>query len=212
MLTWAEADGGAACEALLSSAAFRAAAGPHLASVAGVPERLAPLLADFPSLAAVGLAEDYTSTAFGLAGQGAKSHLAPMRLGPLCQLPLLQSLTLELGVAGLSSLPPKVTELALTEVDRIVLPAGTSGASVADRLLAAAAAAGLARLTLRAASGCIVFEEPHRAPLELELSHVARLLAAHAQRWAMRLGLHDDEALQQRLPELELVRLQGQPG
>lgn len=72
--------------------------------------------------------------------------------------------------------------------------------------------AGLARLTVRAASGCIVFEEPRHAPLELELSHVSRLLAAGAQRWTVRLGLHWDEALQQRLPELELVRLQAQPG
>lgn len=142
LLTWSEADGGAACEALLASPTFRAASRRHLSTITGVPERLAPLLTGFPNLTAVGLAEDYASTAFGIAGQGAKSHLAPMRLRPLHSLPLLRALTLELGLADLSSLPPSVAELALVEVDRILLPAGSRGASVADRLLATAEAAG----------------------------------------------------------------------
>lgn len=141
-LTWSEADNGAGCEALLTSPAFQTASGRHLTSIVGVPERLAPLLAGFPNLAAVGLAEDYTSTAFGVAGMGARSHLACMRLRPLHCLPLLRRLTLELGAADLASLPPQVDELVLMEVDRVVLPAGIQGASVADRLLTVAEAAG----------------------------------------------------------------------
>lgn len=162
LLTWSETDEGAACEALLISPSFRAASGRHLTCIAGVPERLAPLLTGFSNLVAVGLAEDYSSTAFGVAGQGEKSHLACMRLRPLHSLPLLRALTLELGVADLAGLPPQVLDLVLVEVDRIVLPAGTPGASVADRLLAAAAAVGEGLPRRRAAAGAFLL-----APLAL---------------------------------------------
>lgn len=208
-LTWSEADNGAGCEALLTSPAFQTASGRHLTSIVGVPERLAPLLAGFPNLAAVGLAEDYTSTAFGVAGMGARSHLACMRLRPLHCLPLLRRLTLELGAADLASLPPQVDELVLMEVDRVVLPAGIQGASVADRLLTVAEAAGLVKLTVRASSDNIVFEEPHHAPLELDLTHLWRLLRAQpVQRCCVSLSLYGDSNLEMMMPSLVAYMVQ----
>lgn len=137
--TWSEVGGGTACEALLSSATFQRQSGQSLTAVAGIPERLGPLLAAFPNLESVGLAEDYESTAFGVAG--GKSHLAPMQLAPLLQLPCLSRLLLELGVVDMAQLPPQVSELTLVEVDRIVLPPAP-GTSVTDRLIAVAEAAG----------------------------------------------------------------------
>lgn len=44
----------------------------------------------------------------------------------------------------------------------------------------AAPPAGLAQLRLEAAAACVVFEEANHAPLELELSHLARLLSGAA--------------------------------
>ena len=67
---------------------------------------------------------------------------------------------------------------------------------------------GLASLALETASGCVVFEEPNRAPLELELSHLARLLAAAAaaRGWRVRLGVWDDATVHHMRPRLELAR------
>ena len=75
------------------------------------------------------------------------------QLAPLHGLPQLRCLQLELGVVELAGVPPQVRELRLVEVDRLALPtaqrqweqAQRQGASIADRLLAAAASAGEAR-------------------------------------------------------------------
>jgi hypothetical protein len=64
---------------------------------------------------------------------------------------------------------------------------------------------------VESAAGCLVFEEGGRAPLELELSHVARLLAAHAPRWRVALSVTHDPALQHRAPRLDLVLADPQP-
>ncbi|PSC73618.1 hypothetical protein C2E20_3074 [Micractinium conductrix] len=203
-LTWAEQGGGAACESLLRSPSFQASSAPHLRSAVGVPERLAGILAaGFPRLEAVGLCSDYDSEGFGQAG--GKGHLAPMALAPLAPLRALRALSLELGVADLAALPPGITSLTLMDVDRIVLPPA-EGASVTDRLMEVVATAGLRSLTLQAASGCLVFEEPQKAPMELELSHAARLLAGGGSTndpgWAVQLGLCNDGW--RRVPQLGL--------
>lgn len=259
-LTWSES-GSAAAEALLHSAAFRRRSGGCLRRAVGIPERLcSALAAGFPNLEAVGLSEDYNST------DAHQHHSAPMHLAPLAALPLLRTLQLELGIVELGGLPPQVRRLQLVEIDRLVLPPAP-GASIADRLLAAAAArgepawgaclqadawdvaevlsapagaaagaalvlwrhrlalalmrpssppplpapgnaaAGLDSLALEAASGCVVFEEANHAPMELELSHMARLLAAAAcAAWRVRLGVCPDAALQQQRACLEVTR------
>lgn len=72
------------------------------------------------------------------------------------------------------------------------------------------AAAGLESFALEAASGCVVFEEANHAPMELELSHVARLLAAAAgAAWRVQLGVRADAALQQQRACLEVARAAG---
>jgi hypothetical protein len=123
---------------LLRDPAFQRRSAATLRVLLGLPERCAPALAPFTCLEAVGLVEDYAST-------GDKSHAAAMQLGALAALPCLRSLQLEGGVAELAALPLRVAELALLDVDRVALPPAP-GASVADRLLAAAEAHGEAGL------------------------------------------------------------------
>ena len=135
--TWGEEGGGAAAEAVLCSAGFRARSGLALRAALGVPERLvAALAAGFPRLEAVGLAEDYSST------DAKPYHSAPMHLAPLAALPRLERLQLELGIVELVALPAQVRHVQLTEMDRLMLPPSVVGASIADRLLAAVAAQG----------------------------------------------------------------------
>ena len=135
-LVWSEGGGSAAAEALLLSSAFHSRCSACLTRTVGVPERLcAALAAGFPALEAVGLSEDYDST------DAHKHHSAPMHVAPLAALPRLRSLQLELGIVELAAVPPQVRHLQLTEIDRLVLPP-VAGASIADRLLAAAGAQG----------------------------------------------------------------------
>lgn len=173
--------------------------------LAGIPEHLAAALPGFPNLESVGLAEDYASTAAHL------SHSAAMQLAPLGALRALRALQLELGIVALAAVPRQVAHLRLVEADRLALPRGAAGVSVADRLLAAAAAQGLESLALEAASGAVVFEEHSKAPLELELSHLARLLtsaaAAAGGAWRVELGITHDAAVGQRRARLLLERL-----
>ena len=71
-------------------------------------------------------------------------------------------------------------------------------------------AAGLASIALEAASGCVVFEEANHAPMELELSHLARLLAtAGGGSWRVQLGMRSDAALQQQRACLAVTRTGG---
>ena len=79
-----------------------------------------------------------------------------------------------------------------------------------------ASCAGLARLSLQAGSGSVVFEEADHAPLELELSHVARLLAEHSGGggggggacWRVELGMRRDDVVRGLgSPRLELTRI-----
>ena len=73
-LTWSEAGGSAAAEALLTSTTLLRRSGGCLRTALGVPERLcAALAAGFPGLQAVGLYEDYASTE-------CKAHSAPMQV------------------------------------------------------------------------------------------------------------------------------------
>jgi len=51
-----------------------------------------------------------------------------------------------------------------------------------------------------------VFEEANHAPMELELSHLARLLAtAGGSSWQVRLGMRSDATLQQRRASLTVT-------
>ncbi len=135
-LTWSESGGSVAAEALLLSPAFRSRSSALLRHAVGVPERLcAELAAGFPALESVGLSEDYDST------DQHQHHSAPMHLAPLAALTRLHTLQLELGIVELAAVPPQVRQLQLTEIDRLVLPPAP-GASIADRLLAAATAQG----------------------------------------------------------------------
>lgn len=56
----------------------------------------------------------------------------------------------------------------------------------------------------------MVFEEANHAPMELELSHLARLLATGgAGSWRVQLGMRSDAALQQRRACLTVTRTGG---
>ncbi|PRW45400.1 glutamate carboxypeptidase [Chlorella sorokiniana] len=206
-LTWSESGGSSAAEALLLSRAFRSRSSGCLRCAVGIPERLcAELASGFPALDTVGLSEDYDST------DAHKHHSAPMQLAPLAALSQLRTLQLELGIVELAAVPPQVRQLQLTEIDRLVLPR-VAGASIADRLLAAAATQGLDLIALEAASGCIVFEEANHAPMELELSHLARLLASSAgSSWRVQLSMRSDAALQQQRACLAVTSTGGGGG
>ena len=65
--------------------------------------------------------------------------------------------------------------------------------------------AGLHLLSLEAASGCVVFEEANQAPLELEMSHTARLLEAASSRWRVTLSMCKDAVDGAQRQRLELI-------
>lgn len=128
LLSRTESPAAAGVGSLLRDPGFRRRSAATLRVLLGLPERFAAALAPFAALEVVGLVEDYTST---------QSHLGSMQLGALAALPCLRRLHLEAGVAELAALPPRVAELALLDIDRLALPPAR-GASVVDRLLAAA--------------------------------------------------------------------------
>jgi hypothetical protein len=136
-LTWQDMSATGCSAWLLISDRFRWRSGACLRAALGIAEALAPSLAAFGRLEAVGLMEDYVSAA-------GKAHGAQMELAPLRGLQHLRRLQLERGIVDLAALPPPVQELVLFEVDRLMVPPAP-GASIADRLLAAAEAHGALR-------------------------------------------------------------------
>lgn len=62
---------------------------------------------------------------------------------------------------------------------------------------------------MRASSDNIVFEEPHHAPLELDLTHLWRLLRAQpVQRCCVSLSLYGDSNLEMMMPSLVAYMVQ----
>ena len=139
---------------------------------------MAPSLAAFHSVEAVGLTEGCGSTA-------GEAHGAPMELAPLRSLRRLRRLQLERGIVDLAALPPQVQQLTLVEIDRLMVPP-VPGTSIADRLLAAAethgALAGAATFQLHACPPGVAIPVQQRIPSSVHVCADCTTLPAPALR------------------------------